>query len=317
MKLMVKIILAVSCLSLGMTAVASEQGDGIAVVVNKKVITRSRVREAERQFTAQGRFLLDENEEQRQEKVINFLIEEELVRQRAEVLGILVTSEEFDAAVEDIKQRNSLISDDQLKNVVNQEGKTWDEFTEEIKGQIKIVKLMSREVRSSIEVGDAEIREYYESHQDQFKPAAVSVHVRQILLEVKPGDDERAVKKRGETLVSDLRNGADFQALARAHSAHSSADSGGELGTFKEGELAAPYSVVFSMEAGAISDLLRTDAGFLILYVEERSGGAESGFESAKAQIQKILYKQKSEARYKAWLQELRQKAYIDIKQGD
>ena len=313
MKSMSKIILSVLFFVLCSTNVFADLVDGVAAVVNRKVITLSQVRDVERQFIAQDRFLGNESDEERKTKVINFLIEEELVRQRAEELGLLVTDEEFEAALADIKQRNNLITDEQLKNLVNQEGKTWDEFSDEIKGQIKIVKLMGREVRSAIELSDAEIREYYESHKERFKPAPLSVHIRQILLKVAPGGSEEEVKAKAEALVQELRNGADFQTLAQANSEHSSAESGGELGTFKEGELAAPYDLAFSMEVGEVSDPVRSDAGFHILYVDEKTGGADSAFENAKEQIQRQLYNEKSGSRYKEWLDGLKQKAYIKI----
>ncbi len=317
MKYLSNIILSVMLVALCAATVPAEKVDGVAAVVNRKVITLSRFRELERQFVAQERFLPSETKTIRKEKVLNFLIEEELVRQRTEELSLLVTNEEFEAALTDIKQRNSLISNDQLKTLVNQEGKTWDEFSDEIKGQIKIAKLMSREVRAFVELSDDEVRAYYESHSDQFKPAPVSVHIRHILLKIDPEaseTEELAAKDRADLLVLELRNGGDFQAIAQAHSEHSSADSGGELGTFKEGELAAPYDLAFSMDAGGISDPVRSDSGFHILYVEEKFGGAESAFENAKERIQRRLYDEKSGTRYKEWLDDLKAKAYIEIK---
>ena len=314
MKHMSKIILSLMLFALCATSAFAELVDGVAAIINRKVITLSRVREAEREFVAQGRFLANEDDAMRKEKTINFLIEEELVRQRADELGILVTSEEFESALTDIKQRNNLISDEQLKSLVNQEGRTWDEFSEEIKGQIKIAKLINREIRSFIELNDAEIREYYESHKEQFKAVPISVHIRHILLKVEPGDDEQAIKAHADALVLELRNGADFQAVAQANSEHASAESGGELGTFQEGELAAPYNLAFSMAAGEISDPVRSDSGFHILYVEEKSGGADSAFENARARIEQQLYHEKSGARYEEWLDGLKQKAYIQIK---
>ncbi len=294
-----------------------ERVDGIAALVNKKVITFSQVEAAKEQILAQEGFSVEDDEAARREKVIVFLIEKELVRQRAEELGVLVTSDELDAALNDISQRNNFVSDDQLKAAVNQEGRTWDEFLEDIREQIKVAKLMSREVRSQVQVSDDEIKSYYDEHADDFVQAPESAHIRQILLKVAPGATEaeiQAVEAQALTILQELRSGADFTTMAAQFSEHPSAQSGGELGTFTKGELAAPFDQAFAMNAGEISEPVRSDQGFHLIYVEEKIGGEQASYEKAAGLIQRKLFEERSNARYKKWTDELKQRAYIEIK---
>jgi len=312
-----KILMLVVVLSTLVPVSYGEKIDGIAAIVNKKVITDSQLETAKQQILAQGGFSVGEDEKARREKVINFLVEKELVRQRAEDSGILVTSDELDAALADIAQRNNFLSDDQLKTAVKQEGRVWDDFLEDIRGQIKVAKLINREVRSKVQVSDDEIRSYYDEHADDFVQAPETAHIRQILLKVKQDAAEpevQAVKAQALTILEELRSGADFATLAAQFSEHPSAKSGGELGTFKRGELAAPFDIAFTMNAGEISEPVRSEQGFHLIYVEEKTGGEQASYEKAAGLIQRKLSEERSNALYKEWVDELRARAFVEIK---
>ncbi len=291
--------------------------DGIAAIINKKVITQSQVEQVQQQFLRQGMFTLGDSDETRREKVLNFLVENELVRQRAEEKGIFVGSDEVDTALSDIKKRNNIVSDDQLKSAINQEGQTWDEFLEEIRRQIKVAKLMNQEVRSQIEMTEEEIQAYYQTHPNEFEQTPPNVHIRHILLKVDENASEKDIEERrklAHDLVQQLREGADFETLAQQYSDHPSAANGGELGTFKEGQLASPFDIAFTMNAGEISDPVRSDTGFHIIYVQEKIGGAQASYQNAQQIIQRKLFEEKSQERYQEWITELKAHAYIEIR---
>jgi peptidyl-prolyl cis-trans isomerase SurA len=306
-------IVIVSCFS---TSVYAEIVDQIVAVVNRKVITLYQLQQAEELFQREAK--LSENTEQaRREKVLDLLIEDELIRQEAEEVGILVSDEDFNAALSDIKQRNNLVSDEQLKEAVGQEGKTWEEFTKEIRDQIKMAKLVNQEVRSKVDVSEKDVETYYQTHPDLFEQSPPTVQVRHILLKVEKDAAEskiQAVKEKAEQLVQQLRAGADFAAIAKEHSDHPSGQSGGRLGTFKQGDLAAPFDIAFGMNAGEISDPVRSEQGFHIINVQERISGDQATYENVKSKIREKLYEEKSNDLYKQWLAELKDKAYIEIK---
>ena len=296
---------------------ASEPFDGVAAVVNKKIIPRSRVEHTEKDFIKQGRFTLTDDEKLRQEKALTFLIENELIIQSAEKAGIMVTNDEMDAALNNVKKRNNFMTDNELKAALNQEGIAWDDYLNELRTQIKIARLMNQEIRSKVVVSDDEIAEHFQKNRNAFKAAPPQVHIRQIFFAVKPDAPEadvEAVKNKAAAFVAELRGGADFSALAKERSEHASAANGGELGTFKHGELTPPFDAAFAMNAGDISDPLRSDSGFHILFVDRKTGGDDATFESAKAEIRRTLFEQKADALYKKWVAELKEQAYIEMR---
>jgi len=303
-------------LQTGLLCAASEPIDEIAAVVNKKVITRSQVHDMEQEFLKQGRFAATEDEKARQEKILNFLIENELIVQKAEEYGMTVTSEEFKAALDDVKKRNNIFTDDELKTAINQQGTTWDEYLNEVRKQIRIAKLMNSEVRSKVQIDEDEVSAYFEEHRSDFQAAPEEVHVRQIYLSVGQEASEAdisAVLDKATRIVNDLRGGADFAEMAKEYSEHPSAGNGGELGTFQEGQLAAPFDAAFAMSVGEISDPIRFNDGFHILYVETKTGGEENAFVNARSEIRRILFEQKADKLYQAWMADLKKTAYIEI----
>jgi len=305
------ILVIVSCLS---TSVYAEIVDRIVAVVNRKVITLYQLQQADKLFRQEAR----SSEDTRREKVLNTLIENELIRQEAEEMKFLVSEDDFNAAISDIKQRNNLDSDKQLKEAVQQEGKTWEEFAKDIRDQIKMAKLVNREVRSKVEVTENDVERYYQAHPELFEQLPPIVRVRHILLRIREDADEseiRAVKEKAEQLVKELRAGADFAAAAKDYSEHPSSQSGGKLGTFKQGDLAAPLDIALDMDVGEISEPVRSEVGFHIVNVQEKISGDQTTYENVKSKIRNKLLEEKSSKLYEKWIAELRDKAYIEIKE--
>lgn len=317
MKKIVICLLWIGMLSSTAFISSAELVDRIAAVVNRTVITEYELQEAERQFLAQTPGSPEIPGEERRRKVLDVLIENELIRQKADEIGLLVSDEELNAALYDIKERNQILSDEQFKQVLLQEGRTWDEFLENIRDQIKIAKLVNREVRSQIEVSEEEVELYYQTHQHEFEQGSPTVLIRHILLPVKENATAAQVQdiqEQAEQLVQQLRAGADFADMAKQYSQHASAQNGGVLGTFKEGELAPPFDLAFTMAEGEISDPVRSEMGYHIIFVEKKTGGQQAAYEKAETAIRRKLFEQKTMELYQKWIAKLKETAYIERK---
>ncbi len=141
--------------------------------------------------------------------------------------------------------------------VRNDAGATVIEKRDEMRRQ-KLVLGISGEVP---EVSDAQITEYYQLHQSEFR-SGEEVRVRQILVH----DEELA-----NQIVAKLKRGASFEELSRQHSLAPNAKKGGEIGFVSRGELPKMFEdEIFSLSPGAVSNAIRTDASFHIFKVDER-----------------------------------------------
>ncbi|MBE0596978.1 MAG: peptidylprolyl isomerase, partial [Desulfuromonadales bacterium] len=90
---------------------------------------------------------------------------------------------------------------------------------------------------------------------------------------------------------------------------------GGDLGTFRAGELTAAFeTAVSSLQPGEVSEIIETPQGFHLLEVSERNPGRVQQFDSVKDEITRILTERNTEERFKQWSKGLRQKAHIEVR---
>ena len=122
-------------------------------------------------------------------------------------------------------------------------------------------------------LGDDELQRYYRRNLDQFE-IKEQVKAAHILLRVDESADAETVQKRkelAESLLKQLKEGADFAQLAKTYSDDkSNAAKGGELGTFGRGTMVREFEdAAFSLRPGQLSGVIRTPFGFHIIKVEE------------------------------------------------
>jgi peptidyl-prolyl cis-trans isomerase D len=128
--------------------------------------------------------------------------------------------------------------------------------------------------RSTEAIAQDEIEDYYATYQDAFQRQE-QVRVRHILVKVAQDASEAQeaeVRAKAENILTELRGGADFTVLAKAHSEDTATtEKGGDLGFFPRGQMVKPFEqVAFTLPVGQLSNLVRTPFGYHILRVEDK-----------------------------------------------
>jgi peptidyl-prolyl cis-trans isomerase D len=139
-------------------------------------------------------------------------------------------------------------------------------------------------IRSEVTPTEPELRKVYEASKDTFKRPA-SAHVLHILVKVDPGTPDAAAKAKADSLVKQLRGGADFAALARANSDDpSSSGNGGDMGWVDMGKTVEPFErAIFSVPLNTISEPIRSqEYGYHIVKVVERRDETVQPFEEVR-----------------------------------
>jgi len=302
-------------------SISSKIVNTIAAIVNDEIITLNDVsreaqpviREAEKKSA-----LNNDSRSQIRRAALEHLVEKKLIDQKIRELNIKVTDEEIRQAIDDVKKQNNMASQEVLVTALASQGLTFELYRSQLKEQIEKLKLVSMEVRAKIQVGESEMREYYEANRAKYSEEE-TFRARHIFFrtnEKAPADDIKRTMNTALMVLAEAKSGKDFAELATSYSEDPAArKDGGALGTFKKGDMMPELeAAIVAMKPGEVSELVYTTAGFHIVKLEERTSGKLKPFESVKVDIEDALYRKKSEERFSQWAKELRSKASIEMK---
>ncbi len=244
------------------------------------------------------------------------LIENKILEQEIRKRKVEVSEREVDAALAEILKYNGL-TENELKVALAKEGISYGTYRRHIRDDLGKMRLINREIKSKIVVNEEDLKKIYQEKIKDFTDP-VEVKLQQIFIPW-PREGTTEEIKNTEEKVKDLwrraRQGEDFTELARNYSLGPEAKDGGVLGYFKKQELIPELEeVAFKMEVGEISQIIRSPHGFHILRLLERKGGTPKPFSEVASKIREAKLQEEAEKKFQDWLQNLKNKAYIDIR---
>lgn len=250
-------------------------------------------------------------------KVLDSLIEKQLVAQQAKELKITVTEEELRRGVEEVKRNNGL-SDAQFVDALRAQGFTMEAYRKQLRQQVLELKVVSQAVRSRISVADEEVRAYYAQNVRQASGDSQQVHLRQVLLSFPPKATPAQVEERRAAalrVVERARAGEPLERLAKTLGDDPVSRQGGDIGWLSRGDLPQELrELVSGMDLNDVRGPVRTDRGFVVLQLMEKKDGDVRPFEEVKEQLRRQIYDQQVEKATQNWLKELRRKAHVDVR---
>jgi parvulin-like peptidyl-prolyl isomerase len=230
-------------------------------------------------------------------RILQEAIDDLLLVQRAEELGIRLRPETLAGFIEGIKKENNIPSDEALLEQLRREGMSLDDLKRNIQRSVLRRETVQRDMAARVVLTEESVRADYDARVAEYtKPE--SIKLQQILV-----PDEAVAAQ----LVSRARAGEDFATLARAFSEDATRAAGGELGSFARGELSPSLDqAAFALAVGEVSEPIATPDGFRILRVQERTPASVTGFEQARAEIRERLGRERWAKEYDAYIGELR-----------
>ena len=286
--------------------------EGIAAIVNDKIITCS---EFEERLAPYLQYINKNYEKEKmeerivrmKEEVLEELIKEKLLLFEAKKKGITVTEEEIEREITNIKRR--LGSSEKNHNF------TEKKFKRRLEEQLLVMKLIDIEFNGKIEIpSETEIREFFNQHRSSFKEPE-SVAIRHITVEVKGETKWLEAKKQIEDVHQQLLKGRDFLKLAKKYSGEQKANRNGNLEFISRRKLLPEFeNAISTLKVGEISDIIRTARGYHIIKLESIKESRQKEFSEIRGKIENQLYHLKLEEAVNTWAENLKVKAYIQIK---
>ncbi len=229
------------------------------------------------------------------------LIERRLVLQEAERNNVVVGIEEVDVAYQRTRGGWEPAEVDKL---LESKDTTTAEMKRELRELLMMQKYFRDHVHSRIAVTDDEISHYLEAHPDiAVQPEAV--HALQILVKT---------EEQAQEILAAIKKDSTFEDAAMKHSLSPEAKSGGDLGFFARGTMPSIFDeVCFGLKVGEVSKVVPSDFGYHIFKVVERKPEAMKPVDRVRAEIEKLLRREKNRQAQAAKVEELKRVAKINI----
>lgn len=230
--------------------------------------------------------------------ILEGLIENVLIDQKAEELGIEVTEKEIDSEIEKYKR---MFGEKNFAEQMKRMGWSEKKLREEVRKSLLIRKAKEK-VRETAEVTDEEIKEFYQKNKESFrKPPRVKVAL--IVLRTR----ENAEKIREKAL-----QGEDFLKLSSTYSEEK--ETRGKLLWMDGRKLpASVFSAALKLKEGEVSSILKGDGKFYLIKLEEKDTESYTPLKDAKKTIKENLLIRKQAEVWEEWLKKLKKGAKIKI----
>jgi len=295
---------------------AAELVEQIVVRVNDRLITQS---EFDKRLAIAARAPNHPTDPAEIERnVLEDLIKEKLLEERAKEMSVSATDEEVEAAVARVKAQYNLNTDAEFDAALAQSGMTRDELKRQMRQSITLQKVVGRDVASQLQLTDDQLRLEYERKKDQFYAVPESAHVFEIVLKFTPGDAEERQKAVGkaEAIRGGLKAGSNvsFPEIAKEQSEGTTRDRGGDLGTVSKGELveALDAAIFVTPPDEYPPPALLSDSIHLFRVTDRKSSGYKP-FSEVKEDLRKRIQDDLYEKRFSEYMDKLRRDAFVKI----
>jgi peptidyl-prolyl cis-trans isomerase SurA len=237
-------LLAIAALSAVLGCSNKQVGNDVMATVNGRKISRTDVQKFyDAQVAGSPQQPSAEQSDTLRLKILNDLIDNEILMQRAEKLGLLATDEEVNAKLTEIK---APFTQEQFDQRLKERQITLDDFKKDLRRSLTIDKVLNKEVTSKINVSDDDITNYYNQHKAEFNLIEPQFHLAQILVTTQPNpqvknmkaQNEPEARKKMQMVENRLDSGEDFSTVAMSYSEQpETAQNGGDLGFIPESSL--------------------------------------------------------------------------------
>jgi parvulin-like peptidyl-prolyl isomerase len=309
---------------LAVTAVAAAPAaqviEEIVAIVNDDVITLSKFREEWQTRLEILRAQVQGEEYTKQVEALKgefmeILITDLLLLQKGRELARdrgLNVAEQVRTYIENVKKQYNLATDDDLRRALQQQGLVYEKWRSEVEENFLRQSVVANEVDRTIVLDDAQVVQYYKEHPAEFtQPTEYKLRAIYLALEGRSAEELEARRRE----VSDkLRAGQSFADVAKELSDPPLKETGGDLGTFKKGELETTLEeAVDKLKTGETAPWVETKNGWYLLKVEERVDSYLKPFEEIKKDVEESLFNSRRAKKLEVYLKDLRQSSYVKI----
>jgi peptidyl-prolyl cis-trans isomerase SurA len=307
--------------------------DGIAAVVNNKVITyvqiNQQVAETEKLLrqNLQGEELFQRVKEAKL-NVLRALIERELIIQDFKAQGGFIPETYTTERINDVIRTEYGGDRVAFIKTLYERGVTMQKYKDEIQDNAIVGYMRNKNVVQTVLVSPYQIEQYYQQNlrlfqQDEQIKVSTIVLRKSLFPSQKTDKDGKQItydpqEEIAREILYKLDTGGDFADLAKSYSEAANKADGGELGwVTQNGKTAIRadlWDAIAKLQPGQHTEVIATADGFYyIVQVEDRKKTAMTPLEDVRSQIEQTVINEESQVRQQQWLDSLRAKAFIKM----
>ena len=243
-------------------------------------------------------------------RVIEKLIMDEILLQKAEKFGVRISDQELNESLSKFAEQDGLSLQDFRKKIEN-DGKKFKDFREAVKTELILRRVQGGLVRPKIIISDQELMNYINSTEGQ-SLIAIEYKINQILL--KSGKDEENTNM-AENIIKEINNGLSFSEASKKYSALFKTENNGNLGWRKRSQIPSLFiDHLNKMEKKDIYGPIKSGAGMHIIQLEDIRG--ETIKTESQTLVQHVLIKE-SEIRSEKQAEDLINEIYKKLSSGE
>ena len=336
-----KLILPLLLLAMSWRAAASpEIVDGVAAVVNDRIITYSEVRmlaapvveRIRQQYT--GDELLAKAHAAHVD-ALNQLIERALILQEFKEKGYSIPDNVIERQLSEVIANEFGGNRETFIKTLEAQNMTFAQYRDQLRERIIVQAMRSRKVQQEVVVSPAKMEKYYKDHLDEYK-VPDQIKLRMIVVRRLPDTNSVSAnavstnsvnntnspvavaadprRTLAEEILAKLEAKESFDNLARTYSEAKEAKDGGDWGWITRDNLREELrDAAFQLKKGQHSKIVETTDGYYILQVDDVQSAHVKPLAEVRDQIENVLLQQQRAKLQEEWVKQLRAKAYIHV----
>ncbi len=230
-------------------------------------------------------------------EVLRTLIDNEIMLQRAEKLGLMAQEADVDAKLNELK---APYTQEEFQKHLAERKITAEELKTQIRRELSVQRLFNKEITSHISITDKDVADAYNANRDSFNWAEPQLHIAQILVTANPDPNVRNLKAdkaqnadqarlKIQMLAARLKQNDDFAMLAQNYSEDpEGAANGGDIGFVPESAMEKAdvelRKVVMLLQPGQVSPIIPIPGGFRILKLISREPAGQRELNDPRVQ---------------------------------
>ena len=263
--------------------------------------------------------------------IVKDLIEKEVVRelvhQHGEKKNLEVDSDLIEKEIKAL--REPYASDEEFENALSARNITLQDLKNSMEVDIHARQLLNKQIKGKIDISDKDVKKYYEGNKQKFHRPE-SFRTRHILAALFPPDAlrrqsiselqknreyfARIAEEKIDDIIKELKEGADFEELAKKKSDDEySRDNGGDLNFMYKGVFDPAYDeAVSKLKPGETSGKVTTRFGFHVIQLIEKHPPEQAPFDEMENSIQKFLFMEEAKKLAEVYIEGMRKQAKIE-----